>query len=121
MAQTLKAMWKHIIYYLVELKNINMNKSITVKGTKNYILADGSDSSSEVSSQNNNKERMKSFKALSTRRSSFMEYLNNVKGPKDVKMQIATLFQSESWSFRPQTMNCIEDAKDNQRNSKKTA
>ena len=66
---------------------------------------------------------MKSLKALSTRRSSFIEYLTQAHETKDIKMQSATLFQSERWSFKPQTTTIIEeqDLKNPQRNSSKTA
>lgn len=60
-----------------------MNKSMKIKGTKNYDLGDVSDSSSEASNQNN-KERMKSLKDIYRRRGSLMEYLNNLAGPKDL-------------------------------------
>jgi hypothetical protein len=67
---------------------------------------------------------MKSFKALKTRNSSFMEYLNQAQEKNDIKMQSATLFQSERWTFKPQTTQTItedENIQKPQRNSNKTA
>ena len=49
-----------------------------------------------------------------------MEYLTQTKETNNIKMQSATLFQSESWNFKPQTLEFIEDIKNNQRNLNKT-
>ena len=63
---------------------------------------------------------MQSFKALSTRRSSFIDYLTQANEKKEIKMQSSTLFQSERWNFKPQSEAFIEEIKSKQRNSNKT-
>ena len=64
--------------------------------------AHNSSTSSDVSSKNN-RERMLSFKGLSTKKNTVMEHLLHFQEDKDSKAQSSPIIGEEQWGFKPRT------------------
>lgn len=64
--------------------------------------ANNSSTFSDVSSKNN-RERMISFKGLSTKKNTVMEHLLHFQEDKDSKAKSSPIIGEEQWSFKPRT------------------